>query len=141
MKIKSYKTKRKDISEFKKEEWKKANKETYGKTIDWFEEKRELTAYDSDSNILGVLSLKITSGVAYVKTLIIKDSQRNKGIGEKLMAEAEEISRESGCHKIYLQTGKTWRAGDFYKKLSYKISGEQKDHYFHQDFVVFSKTL
>jgi len=140
IKIKTYKTKRKDVAEFKKTEWREADIELYGSPIDWFEEKRQLVAYD-DSSIVGELSLVITSYVAYVKTVIVKKGVRNKKVGEKLMLKAEKLAKEFNCHKIYLQTGSDWPAIGFYEKLGYRKTGEHKNHYFKHDFYIYSKNL
>ena len=76
--IKTYKTKRKDVTEFKKREWEVADIELYGGPIDWFEEKRELVAFSNDGAVIGVLSIIFTSHVAYVKNIIVRKDLRNK---------------------------------------------------------------
>ena len=141
IKIKTYKTKRKDVAEFKKNAWHEADIELYGAPIDWFEEKRQLVAYDDYGSIVGELSLVITSHVAYVKTVIVKKDVRNKKIGEKLMLEAEKLAKKFDCHKIHLQTGSDWSAISFYEKMGYKKTGEHKNHYFRRDFLIYSKDL
>jgi len=141
IKIKTYKTKRKDVAEFKKTEWHKADIELYGGPIDWFDEKRQLVAYAEDDSIIGELTMEITSYVAHLKTLIVKKEYRNRGIGEKLMLETEKVAKDFKCHKIYLITGSDWEVRGFYERLGYLKTGEHKNHYFGRDFWIYSKDL
>jgi len=71
--------------------------------------------------------------------LIIAKQIRGNGVGNTLLSEAEKISQKNNSHKIYLHTGKAWRAASFYKKMGYKLTHELPNHYFHQDFVEFTK--
>ncbi len=54
---------------------------------------------------------------------------------------AEELAKENGAHKIYLETGKDWNTIEFYEPLGYKVSAELPDHYSHVDFVQMTKFL
>jgi ribosomal protein S18 acetylase RimI-like enzyme len=141
MKIKVYKTKRKNVTDFKNSEWHRADKELYGENIDWFDEKRQIAAFDDEGNVIGELGISLTSHVAHIKTLIVKKELRNKGIGEALIKKAEELAKEFDCHKIFLETGSTWKARSFYEKLGYKKTGELKKHFFKKDFWIYSKFL
>src|SRR3989304_5952031 len=49
--------------------------------------------------------------------------------------------KENRGRKIYLHTGVSWKAVDFYKKLGYQKTGLLKNHYEGQDFCVMSKLL
>lgn len=141
IKIKTYKTKRKDVTEFKETEWHKADQELYGEPIEWFDEKRQLAAFDENGNVIGELTISFTSHVAHIKTLIVKKELRGRGIGEKLMAEAENLAKDFKCHKIYLETGNDWEARGFYEKLGYEKTGKLKNHFFGRDFWIYSKYI
>lgn len=139
MKIKILKRETKAIKTFEKKEWKIANLEHFGRDVNWEKEEYKLVARDTQNNILGSLGLKIKAKVAYIKTLLVAKDARRQGIGKNLVLEAEKISRKAGTHKIYLETGDSWEAVEFYKSLGYKITNAIKKHYFGQDFVIFTK--
>lgn len=125
---------------FNKKEWWKANKEHYGRVLNWKPYSFILEAREDDK-IVGTLSCKIMAEVAYVGTLIVVKSERSKGIGKELMKRAEKIARSKKVHKIYLSTGKNWSAVKFYEAIGYKITGKLPKHYFGQDYVELSKFL
>jgi len=62
----------------------------------------------------------------YIEILIIDDQYRGKGIGSKLLSEAEKIARERGCRNACLDTH-DFQGVDFYKRNGYKIVGELPD--------------
>ncbi|NQS90145.1 GNAT family N-acetyltransferase, partial [Patescibacteria group bacterium] len=72
-------------------------------------------------------------------TIIVDKESRSTGVGTKLIEEAEELVKKLGAHKAYFNTGKTWRTVKLYKSLGYKVTGEYKNHYFNQDFLIFTK--
>ena len=129
------------IKEFNDREWKFADKEHYGQVLDWSKKNYLITAYDDNRNIVGTLAQKISVGVAHIDTLLVAKDMQGKGIGTSLLKKAEEIAIAENAHKIYLETGKNWRSIKFYEKLGYKISGKLPNHYFHVDFVEFTKFL
>ena len=140
MYIKILKSKPKEVSQFTKKEWKKADNEHYDIKTDWKKEKYRLVAYKGNE-IIGTLSLEIQAKVAYVESLIVSDIHRREGVGKNLMRKAEGISRNQECHKIFLETGKGWKAQDFYQNLGYELTGELQKHYFEKDFIILTKWL
>jgi GNAT superfamily N-acetyltransferase len=125
---------------FYKEIWKNANIEYYGKQIDWSTTTRIIEAHDGDA-LVGVLELRVQVGVAYVFEVAVAFPHQSKGIGKVLMEKAEEIAREMKCHKIYLETGKTWGKTTFYEKLGYEQTGVFPKHFGGHDYIQYSKFL
>ncbi|MGJ0396701.1 MAG: GNAT family N-acetyltransferase [Methylocystis sp.] len=62
----------------------------------------------------------------YVRHLWVEQSQRGRGLGRRLMAEAERIARERGCVGLYVDTFDP-RAAAFYEALGFARSGEIAD--------------
>jgi ribosomal protein S18 acetylase RimI-like enzyme len=128
-------------SQFKKAEWKLADREHYGQGVDWeSKENFYLKATEADQ-LLGILEMEIKLGVASIDTVIVAKDQRRRGIGRGLILRAEEIAQDKGSHKMFLYTGKTWEANELYAALGYKPTAEQSNHYLHHDFVEYSKFL
>jgi ribosomal protein S18 acetylase RimI-like enzyme len=59
--------------------------------------------------------------------LIIPEALRRKGLGRKLMEQAEKIARTRNLTGIWLDTF-DFQARPFYEKLGFTIFGELKDH-------------
>lgn len=140
MQIKILKNKTQEMKDFSEKEWEKADKEHFGIYNDWTKKKLRLVAKDK-KEILGILVLKTQAGTAYISTLIVSQEHRREGVGKSLMNKAEEIAKEESCHKIYLETGRGWKAQSFYESLGYKITGDLKKHYWNKDFIILTKWI
>lgn len=128
------------LEPFYKDIWHNANIEYYGKQIDWSTTTRFIEAYDK-AELVGVLELRVQVGVAYVFEVAVAYSHQGKGVGKVLMQKAEEIAKEMKCHKIYLETGKTWGKTTFYEKLGYEQTGIFPKHFGGHDYIQYSKFL
>jgi ribosomal protein S18 acetylase RimI-like enzyme len=141
MKVKMYKksgTPR--VQSFIDREWQKADTEHFKRRVRWNPAERTLVAYDKN-RIVGAMEFYIAAGVAYPSTLVVAQAHRKEGIGRELMNEIERIAKEKGAHKIYLETGKSWSAVRFYKKLGYQVTAELPNHFFHVNFLLLTKLL
>ena len=78
--------------------------------------------YDTDGNIIGGILGGSYWGWIYIDILWVHDNHRRKGIGSKLLAEAEKQAIGRGCHHVHLDT-MSWQAPDFYKKHGYETVG------------------
>ncbi len=139
MRIIKVNNKNKKIADkFKKNEWKKFNKE---KNYSWDHKEYSLIAIDN-KKVVGFIKFNITGGVAYLEQLIVAKSDRQKGVGQKLLKKFEEIAKNKGCHAAYLDTSeKHNEALNFYMKNNYKISSKLKNYKFHFDWYLLSKRL
>ncbi len=129
------------IKAFTKKEWKIADKAHYGHDVDWNDSSTYYLRAMEDNQIVGVLYLVVRHGVAEVKDILVAHNLQGKGIGKQLMLKAEEIAKQEGSHKMFLQTGEDWDAKYLYESLGYKITGGQKNHHYHKNFVDYSKFL
>jgi ribosomal protein S18 acetylase RimI-like enzyme len=140
MKVKILKRISKNFKEFSKKEWANADVEHYGKALDWKTDKLSVEAYEGEE-LKGTARIRIDEGVVYIETIIVAKDNRGNGLGKLLMSKVEEIARNKGAHKIYLDTGNGWSSVDFYKSSGYEITAELKDHYHRQDFIIMTKNL
>ena len=81
-----------------------------------------IVEYDENGNIIGGIIGGTYWGCMYVDILWVHENHRHKGIGSKLLIEAEKEAIRRGCHHVHLDT-MSWQAPEFYKKLGYEIIG------------------
>lgn len=138
--IKIQKTTRKQIRKFEEREWRNFQSESYGSSARWNGKKFLFSATD-DGEVVGEIAGNHGAGVIFIDELIVKESERGRGLGQQLLATAEEFGRKIGAHKMWLVTDKDSKAIDFYGKLGFKQTGLFKNHFFHKDFVIYEKSL
>ena len=81
-----------------------------------------IVEYDTNGNIIGGILGGTYLGWMYVDILWVHENHRHKGIGSKLLREAEKEASSRGCHHVHLDT-MSWQAPDFYKKFGYDVIG------------------
>ena len=81
-----------------------------------------IVEYDADGNVIGGILGGTYWGWMYVDILWVHEDHRGKGIGSKLLTEAEKEAKTRGCHHVHLDT-MSWQAPDFYKKHGYSVIG------------------
>ena len=81
-----------------------------------------IVEHDENGNIIGGIIGGTYWGWMYVDILWVRENHRHKGIGSKLLIEAEKEAIRRGCHHVHLDT-MSWQAPEFYKKLGYEIIG------------------
>ena len=86
-----------------------------------------LTIRDSEGTITGGLIGHSSYDWLFISVLIIPEALRRKGLGRKLMEQAEKIARTRNLTGIWLDTF-DFQARPFYEKLGFTIFGELKDH-------------
>ena len=142
--LKILKTTYRGIKDFNKREWNEADSEHFGKDADWYSkwgDRKIILKATLGKNIVGTLILKVEGRVALVYSLIVTKSERNRGVGRKLMLAADEKAKQLKCHKIWLETGDGWPAIHLYKSIGYKKTTDLPNHYFKKDFVLFTKFI
>ena len=85
-----------------------------------------IVEYDENDNLIGGLLGGTYWGWMYVDILWVHESHRHKGIGLKLLCEAEKEAISRGCHHVHLDT-MSWQAPEFYKKHGYEVIGTLPD--------------
>ncbi len=78
--------------------------------------------YDSDGNVIGGILGGTYWGWMYVDILWVHEDHRRKGIGSRLLKDAENEAIRRGCHHVHLDT-MSWQAPEFYKKHGYEVIG------------------
>ena len=81
-----------------------------------------IVEYDADGNVIGGIIGGTYWGWMYVDILWVHEDHRGKGIGSKLLTEAETEAARRGCHHVHLDT-MSWQAPEFYKKHGYETVG------------------
>ena len=81
-----------------------------------------IVEYDTNGNIIGGILGGTYWGWMYVDILWVHESHRYKGIGSKLLREAEKEATCRGCHHVHLDT-MSWQAPEFYQKHGYEVIG------------------
>jgi GNAT superfamily N-acetyltransferase len=63
----------------------------------------------------------------FVKLFFIPETRRGHGLGQRILAQAEEIAKARGCIGIWLDTFE-FQARSFYEKLGYTVFGTIEDY-------------
>ena len=85
-----------------------------------------LVEYDADGNIIAGILGGTYWGWMCVDILWVHEGHRKKGIGTRLLLEAEREALQRGCHHVHLDT-MSWQAPEFYKKHGYEVIGVLPD--------------
>ena len=97
------------------------------------DEEHFLEVVNKDDVLFGLLRLRIVDGLAIVRELHVygrslelggreRGAAQHKGMGKKLMKEAEKIAKKKKCEKISVIAGVGVR--DYYKKIGYALEDE-----------------
>ena len=78
--------------------------------------------YDEEKNIIGGIIGGTYWGWMYIDILWVHENHQKKGIGSKLLLEAENEAKKRGCHHVHVDT-MSWQAPKFYQKHGYEIIG------------------
>ena len=81
-----------------------------------------IVEYDINGNMIGGILGGTYWGWMYVDILWVHENHRYKGIGSKLLREAEKEATCRGCHHVHLDT-MSWQAPEFYQKHGYEVIG------------------
>ena len=81
-----------------------------------------VTVRGGDGQVVGGLMGATYLGWATVNAVWMPESLRGQGVGTRLMALAEQVARERGCPRMFLET-LSFQALPFYEKLGYQVVG------------------
>ncbi|MEM7734809.1 MAG: GNAT family N-acetyltransferase [Deinococcota bacterium] len=103
--------------------------ETYNfsKVGGWTCDHLAIIAEDNKEKIIGGLYGVIQWDWLEIELAWVDETYRSKGLGSKLVSEAEAAAVSKGVQNVHLRTG-SWQAVDFYKKLGYAVFGQLEDY-------------
>ena len=81
-----------------------------------------IVEHDADGNIIGGILAGTYWGWMYIDILWVHQDYRRKGLGSKLLVEAEKEAVRRGCHHVHVDT-MSWQAPKFYEKHGYETIG------------------
>lgn len=87
-----------------------------------FDENTFHLGYFEKNELIGIVTLIKNGNIAQLRGMAIADHYQGKGIGKKLVLEAEKILQNQQISKIWMNAREL--AVPFYEKLGYKIEGE-----------------
>ncbi len=92
-----------------------------------------LVAENATHGVVGYISvhwlpyLMLAGPEGYISELFVKESERGKGIGHKLLGAVKERATGRGCARLQLMTGKDRASYEIYRKLGWKERPEIAD--------------
>ncbi|HEY75322.1 MAG TPA: GNAT family N-acetyltransferase [Thermoflexia bacterium] len=95
-----------------------------------------------DGQIVGTATGLEEHEALHVCSVAVHPDWQGQGIARRLMKALEEIARQRGCHKLWLQTA--WamtEAITLYERAGYRQEGYQPRQFYGEDFLVFGKVL
>ncbi len=78
---------------------------------------------DADGNTVGGISGRSSLGLLFLDLVYLPITLRGGGMGQRLLAMAEEEGRKRGCKRAVLYTI-SFQAPEFYKKYGWRVFGE-----------------
>lgn len=88
--------------------------------------KINLVGRDSSKNVIGGIMCNTYLMCMDIDVLWVDESYRGKGLGFKLLSEAERIAKEAGCIYAFTNTY-SFQAPSFYKRQGYELYGVLDD--------------
>ena len=82
--------------------------------------------HDGDRIVAGICG-NTWGGTCEVRQFWVEESQRNRGLGTKLLHAAEQEARRRGCTQIILMTF-SFQAPGFYRKHGFEVVATIEDH-------------
>lgn len=85
--------------------------------------------------LIGAATCRIAAGVAHLGELVVKESERNTGIGARLLRTFEEWAVRHDAHKMTLDTRRDGDALRFYERHGWCIAYVLENHYLRRDYA------
>jgi GNAT superfamily N-acetyltransferase len=86
-----------------------------------------LALRDEQGAIAGGLIGELLWEWLQIKILSVAEGLRGQGWGRRLVAQAERLAVEGGCHHAWVDTF-SFQARPFYEKLGYRVFGQLPDY-------------
>lgn len=129
------------LEAFKRVEYPEVDKDHYGDNRPDFKVYHFTLLAEDKGAIVGYIGVTVKLGVAYIDSLLVGKSHRNKGIGKSLVLKAEEKAKTYNAHKIWLETGANWGTEKFYKDLGYSVRCKLPNDVAHIEAIAMDKML
>ena len=71
-----------------------------------------------DGQLVGVAAIEPYAGAAVLRSVAVREDQRGRGLGQVLVAAAEDLARERGASELILLTE---TAEPFFARLGYEV--------------------
>ena len=95
-----------------------------------------------NNEIVGTVSGFEEHGSMRVCSLAVHPAHQNCGVAHQLMERLEMIGHRKRCYKLFLQTAWAMKeAIQLYESLGYVKEGYLREHFYGEDFLVFSKLI
>lgn len=97
---------------------------------------------EADRLIVGTVTGLEEHEALHVCSLAVRPDWQGQEIARQLMEALENVARQRGCHKLWLQTA--WAMTEaiaLYERLGYRREGYQPRQFYGEDFVMFGKVL
>ncbi len=130
------------LDEFNTTEWALSDGDHVGEVTKEYPKKKAVyVARDENSAIVGYAVMETNTGVATIDAVIVKQSERGKGVGKLLVQHVIDSAKAKECHVIKLETGMYWKARPFYEKFGFKVRAILPNYYLNQEFVLMDMHL
>ena len=130
------------LEEFNTTEWALSDGDHVGEVTKEYPKKKTMyVARDEEGGVIGYAVMETNTGVATIDAVIVKQSERGKGVGKLLVQHVVDSAKHKECHVIKLETGMHWKARTFYEKFGFKIRAVLPNYYFNQEFVLMDMRL
>jgi GNAT superfamily N-acetyltransferase len=104
------------IAEFNARHWDASQRQALG-----------LKQLNAAGELIAALAGRTFGNWFYLETLWLAESERGKGTGSLLLAQAESIAKARGCRFVLLDT-LDFQARPFYQRLGYQLQWTQQDY-------------
>ena len=106
------------IAEFNAQHWDASKRRALG-----------LKKLSDDGSLLAALAGRTFGNWFYLESFWLAESERGKGVGSAMLAEAERIALQRGCKFVVLDT-LDFQAKPFYQHHGYQLVWTQQDYPF-----------
>lgn len=106
------------IAEFNAQHWDASKRQALG-----------LKQLNANGEVVAMLAGRTFGNWFYLESFWLQESERSKGVGSAMLAEAEAIARHRGCRFVLLDTLE-FQAKPFYLRHGYRVEWVQQDYPF-----------
>ena len=106
---------------------------------DW-QDRGALLVAEAEARLFGYLCLntQIAPGAVWITDIVVNTLHRRRGIGTRLMLQAQDWAREQGIRRVILEMqSKNYPGIRLAQKLAYEFSGFNDRYYENQDIALF----